>query len=192
VIVEPSWHEARGAWYAKCLCDCGKETTVRYEKLANKHTQSCGCLSVETATTHGKTNTEEYKIWANILYRCQTETAPNYANYGGRGITVCGRWQEFENFLEDMGVRPYPKASVDRIDVNGNYEPENCKWSSIREQASNKRNTHYVKYNEEEIALPVLCRQKNADLELTRSRINNGWTLEEAFTIPAGGRRKVL
>lgn len=184
VIVEPVWHEQRGSWAAKCLCDCGKEVTVRYDELVKGGTKSCGCRS-RFAPTHGGTNSEEYRIWANMLYRCRTPTASNFQNYGGRGISVCERWaNSFEHFLEDVGKRPNTSATIDRIDVNDDYKPSNCKWATPHEQASNRRNTHFVVYEGKKIALPVLCRMKNINLELVRSRLKRGWTLARAI-IPA-------
>lgn len=182
VIVAPVWHEQRGSWVAKCLCDCGKEVTVRYDELESGGTKSCGCYS-RFVPTHGGTYSEEYKIWANMIYRCRTSTASNFQNYGGRGISVCERWvNSFEHFLADVGERPNKAATIDRINVNGDYEPTNCKWATPHEQAANRRNTCFVTYEGKEIALPVLCRMKNVDLELVRSRLKRGWVIDRAIT----------
>lgn len=132
----------------KCLCDCGNVTTATGSELRRFHKRSCGCLHsdvvVQISTKHGhakaKNLSPTYVSWASMLTRCTNENAINFKHYGGRGISVCQRWKIFENFLEDMGKRP-DGMSIDRIDVNGNYEPSNCKWSTQSEQLKNRRNS---------------------------------------------------
>jgi hypothetical protein len=131
----------------KCLCDCGNETTVDSANLRNKSTSSCGCKrrldSSKRAKTHGLTKTQTYRIWGGMRTRCLNPKSSNYSLYGGRGIKCCERWNSFENFLADMGERP-KGMTLDRIDVDGNYEPNNCRWASNKEQAQNRRKCRLI------------------------------------------------
>jgi hypothetical protein len=123
-----------------CVCDCGEFDAVQSGNLKSGHSTSCGCYSSERATTHGKCWTPEYLSWGGMIQRCGNPKATGYEFYGGRGIRVCPRWREsFPNFLADMGPRPSVACSIDRIDVDGNYEPGNCRWATKSEQNSNRR-----------------------------------------------------
>lgn len=149
-----------------CACDCGNEVEVTGTALRCGTTRSCGCYQRERASEgnfkHGLNGTLAHKSYYSMLYRCYKEEDPDYSRYGGRGITVCDRWLEgdfrgLENFIEDMGDRPSEKYSLDRIDVNGNYCPENCRWEvravqnfNTRVKATNKTGrtgVHFSKNN---------------------------------------------
>jgi hypothetical protein len=149
--------EYRDFWVFSC--ECGKTKTILLTKVTSGKTRSCGCLVAEKArenfSTHQKSKTAEYRAWAKIKERCYSDCRENIAKYyKSIGITMCRKWRDsFENFLEDMGQRPSPKHSIDRIDVNGNYEPGNCRWATLEQQANNKRRTIFVEVNGEKMPL---------------------------------------
>lgn len=133
-----------------CLCDCGTERIVLIDNLKSGNTISCGCVREEhnkrvwTKHGHSAANTPEYESWAAMRARCASRSNDRRGlDYGRRGITVCARWNSFESFLEDMGPR-LPGTSLDRIDVNGNYEPRNCRWATASEQVANRRSRKRV------------------------------------------------
>ncbi|HVI27483.1 hypothetical protein [Hansschlegelia sp.] len=130
----------------QCVCDCGGEKIVRTEYLRSGETKSCGCLLSsaprEQFTTHGMSKHrrgEGYVSWTGMKDRCLNPNNREYARYGARGIRVCDRWLRFENFIADMGMRPSPHHSLDRIDPNGDYEPGNCRWATALTQGRNTR-----------------------------------------------------
>jgi len=129
-------HERR-MWL--CKCSCGGIVSIVGTSLSNGNTKSCGCLLKERITKHGMSKTSEFKVWTSMRDRCKNPKNCRYKDYGGRGISVCSRWDKFESFFGDMGNRPSSEFSIDRINNNGNYEPSNCKWSTRSEQQRNKQ-----------------------------------------------------
>lgn len=132
----------------RCVCDCGNVVVVRQHCLRSLKTRSCGCLHKEAARatllTHGLKKTPEYRTWCAMKERCSRPKNISYKNYGAKGIKVCERWRtSFENFIADMGNKPSPKHTIDRIDPSGDYEPDNCRWATYKEQFDNTDNPKF-------------------------------------------------
>ena len=128
-----------GRWYHLMKCDCGTEKEVAGGELRKGAVKSCGCLRKEQKFTHGMTKTPEYWVWSAMRQRCENKNDANYKNYGGRGVSVCERWHDFEIFIADMGKRPNKKSTIDRIDNDKGYSPENCVWTGRTNQSRNQR-----------------------------------------------------
>ena len=163
-----------------CECDCGSTLLVDTGSLKSSNTKSCGCLRRDDAIrkgkanrTHGMTGSPEHKIWRGMKDRCTNEKNTFYANYGGRGITVCAEWMnDFAACYRDVGERPSPRHSIDRIDTSGNYEPGNVKWSTHDEQANNKRNNTHYHFNGELLSLSQISKLTNIPQPTLWSRLN--------------------
>ena len=135
--------------FCKCKCECGTIKSIRADHISSGRSKSCGCLAAELSSernaTHGWSNTSEYSTWGHMVQRCINERCADYGQYGGRGISVHPSWVlSFDAFISDMGEKPTPSHSIDRIDVNGNYEPGNCRWATPHEQARNKRSARTI------------------------------------------------
>lgn len=176
--------------YWACRCECGNTKEFLAFNVRSGHVKSCGCLHREAVTTHGnaprKNHSPEYRVWAGMITRT-TNANPflhGYGNYMGRGIAVCERWLVFENFLEDMGRRPGPHFSIDRIDNDGNYCPENCRWATKKEQSRNTRANKMVTYNGETKCLAEWVDRVGIPRQTIRTRLRLGWTVEKAFETP--------
>lgn len=192
-VVIGATHNNRGHMSVLCRCDCGTERIVRISGLLNGTSQSCTCLRLEriavAITTHGQSLSAEYRAWRSAHDRCENSKIRNYQNYGGRGIKVCVRWRQFENFLEDMGLRPTSKHSLDRINVDGDYTPDNCKWSTRQEQNTNTRRSRYITIGDKtQVAKEWVKELGVVSYSAAIYRLKHGWNPVDAVTIPASQR----
>lgn len=180
--VEPCRKNGKRMW--RCVCSCGGETVTPVTALLRGHTRSCGCLFKEIRNRganrrHGHTNAPEYCIWHAMRNRCARPSVERYPIYGGRGITVCERWQKFENFYADMGPRPSSRHSIDRIDGDGNYEPGNCRWATVTEQSNNRSHVKLVSDGERTLCLAQWIREIAISYPTLRRRLAEGLTINE-------------
>lgn len=177
-----------------CQCDCGKTVEVKVQLFREEKVQSCGCLNRQPITgsasfTHGHAPrskvTRTYQTWQGMLQRCTNPLNPKFQDYGGRGITVCERWQTFENFLADMGIRPNG-LSIDRINNDGNYEPGNCKWATRKEQMNNTRSNRWITFKGQTWRFREWAEQLGIS-ETSLYRRLERWAIEKALTAPRRG-----
>ena len=170
-------------WF--CKCDCGNETVVGGSALKQGRTKSCGCLHREAiskaASSHGKSKTPLYHRWVNMMTRCYNPNREFWHCYGGRGIKVCDRWLDFSNFATDMGSTFSPELTLERVDVNGNYEPSNCKWETGKNQARNHRSTLRVEWKGKSISLAELAESESISYYTLRHRILSGIPVDRAI-----------
>ncbi len=176
VLREDGRSRNRIIWLCKCIC--GNDTNVITYQLKSGKTKSCGCLRVETIkkirTTHGKSNTNEYSIWSDIIKRTTNKNADSYKDYGNRGIKMCDEWRNsFENFLNDMGNRPSKFHTIERSDNDKNYEPGNCIWATIDIQARNKRNNIIIEKDGESMILEDWAKKLNVTRSVFKTIIKN-------------------
>ncbi len=180
-------NRTRPGWL--CRCDCNKYIIALSENLRKGVSRSCGCyrtdITIKRSTTHGKKHSDEYIVWDNMRQRCNNPNNKAYKYYGGRGIKIAKEWNDFAVFYEDMGPRPTPKHTIERVDVNGDYCRDNCIWELFQNQARNKRNIKKIKYNNEEHCLAEWAKRFNIDIRTLYSRIYIlGWSIDRAFTTP--------
>ena len=193
VVRQTGGKNYRGRVMWLCRCDCGNAKEVLPYNLLSGNTKSCGCLMREVhlvlhrthgATARGSGARGLYNRWQAMLTRCRNPNVSNYKNYGGRGISVCDRWMQFENFYADMGDPP-DGASLDRIDNQGNYEPQNCRWSDRKEQNRNRRISHVIVHDGISLPISAWAEKLGVTRGLIRDRLRLGWSVERALTTPA-------
>jgi len=177
----------RALWSFRC--DCGTEATKRTDAVLSGQVQSCGCLQRESRklvnTKHGQNPkggpTPEYRCWQNMMTRCRNQNYEKRHSYGGRGISVCERWENFEAFFADMGQRPSPAHSIDRVDNDGNYEPGNCRWATLAEQTRNRRSNHIITFQGQQMCLKDACALAGQPYKTVWTRVKRGYSVEEAL-----------
>lgn len=171
-----------------CICDCGNKTITTSYNLTKGRSKSCGCLSLEkmnkTNTKHGYKHARLYRIWCGMKKRCYNTKYEYYNRYGGRGIAVCEEWKSsfinFKNWAIKNGYKD--NLEIDRIDNNGNYEPNNCRWEDRINQVRNRSNTIKLKNNGEEKTLIEWCKKYNINYKLAHARYKKGWNFEKIFS----------
>lgn len=170
----------RSRRHYRCRCDCGAEVVAHQGPLASGQKTSCGCLTRERRTTHGQSKTRVYAVWRAMHARCSNPRNQQYKNYGARGIRVCKRWRDFAAFISDMGVRPV-RGTLERKDVNGHYEPKNCRWATQTEQGNNKRVNVILALDGKAQTIAQWARQLHMNHSTIWYRIKHGWPTEEAL-----------
>jgi hypothetical protein len=187
----------RARW--SCQCDCGSETVVRAKDLRAGHTRSCGCIQREAArangassATHGhccnRRSSPTYISWESMRKRCDNSKSDSFASHGGRGIKVCDRWKSFGNFLEDMGECP-PGLTLERLDNDLGYSPDNCSWETQAVQNRNKRNNRWLTFRGETKIITDWATTLGISKKTLQGRLYRGWGIEVALTAPVHVRR---
>jgi hypothetical protein len=167
--------DGKSFWH--CLCECGKETVVRGRYLQIGKTKSCGCLKGKRRPKHGKSCTRMYRIWSGMKVRTNPNNRGKYPSYSGRGITHCKEWDQFEPFYKWAMENGYSdNMSIDRIDVNGNYEPSNCRWVTMMVQGRNKRNNHLIEIGDNRITASELTEITKFGKSCMAARIRRGYS----------------
>lgn len=187
VAVERSGSQCGNATWL-CRCDCGGQAVVSGLNLKSGHTKSCGCLRRQTSVSahlrHGHKRvgkvTRTYRIWRHMTQRCSNSHDIGYTDYGGRGIRVCERWRKFEHFLEDMGEPP-PNCQIDRIDNEGDYEPNNCRWTSPRENSRNRRSNCLITYRGRTQCVAAWAEEIGVPRHILYLRLRRNWSIERTF-----------
>lgn len=188
VAVKPIVRRGSRVWV--CRCDCGGEATVSAGALRHGRTRSCGCLHRESIAAIGRASarhravgTPTHSSWHAMMLRAGTGSHRDRVRYLDRGITVCERWRKFENFLADMGERP-PGTSIDRIDNSRGYEPGNCRWATVLQQQRNRSSNRLLTWNGETLTTAEWAERTGIERHTIGYRIRNGWSVEDALTIP--------
>ena len=171
-----------------CRCDCGKTTEVFRSNLTRGHTQSCGCLKAEIVsagahTIHGKRNTRLYKICKGMRRRCRNPHGNRASSYSSKGIKVCEAWEDFTTFEAWALSNGYAdNLSIDRIDNDGDYCPENCRWTTGKRQANNRSSNHYLEFNGERKTIADWADATGISQSVIIARLRIGWSVERALT----------
>ena len=175
-------------------CLCGADVIKIRLNVSLGGTRSCGCLQKERASNasrvHGLSRTSMHNIWWAMLQRCLSKNVKAYKDYGGRGITVCDRWMLFVNFLEDMGPRPSKDHTLDRVDNDGPYSPENCRWATRAEQANNRRSSRLIEFNGKTQTMAQWGKELGIHPDTIWSRLDQyKWSVQKALTEPVRGKK---
>ncbi len=184
-VVEYAGRKGKKASW-RCRCECGNEKVVLGYYLRSGESSSCGCYNRDVTAArnyrHGQSDTKLYDVWTKIIARCENQKDKAYPWYGGRGVSVCSRWRNsFTDFAEDMGEKPTPRHTVERVDTNGNYCPENCVWATYKQQARNTRRNHLLTCLGETKCIAEWAEITGIKYSVIHDRISRGWPPEKAF-----------
>lgn len=197
LVVNCLSERGNGLWWL-CDCDCGGSVVLRTNQLIGaRPTKSCGCLQRDTAratkTTHGKSRTYLYKTWSQIVQRCTNPNNPAFSSYGGRGVKIDEAWRlSFTTFCRDVGNRPFPTHTLDRIDNDGHYAPGNVRWASRTEQARNRRSNRLITANGMTKTLAEWISLSGLSASTVERRLKRGWRPSEAVTSAANQHRRKM
>lgn len=174
-------------------CECGRRVILCVHNVKTGHTRSCGCLNDECrgnrVRKHSMSNSAIYRVHQSMINRCHNPNTKAFRYYGARGISVCSRWRDFQAFIEDMGI-PASGQQIDRINPNGNYEPGNCRWVSVKQQQRNKRSNRIIQFNGMSLCMAEWAEKTGIPIHVIHKRIKVGWTVDTALTKPVRVMRK--
>lgn len=201
VISEPvirTNHNFKTARYVSCRCVCGNVKEIRVDYLIHNNVKSCGCLKHKSyTTTHGESGSRLYGVWSNMKDRCYNPNNGYYALYGGRGIKLCPEWEHNYSAFRDWALANgyqddagHYQCTIDRIDNNGDYCPENCRWVGMVRQCNNRSSCRYVTRNGRTLSLKQWCQELNMAYKSVHTRIRHGWDVEVALTTPFRGHKE--
>lgn len=187
LLVNQYSRKTKGGHSWVCLCDCGKTVVILHGNLVYNRTLSCGCLRNErtraASTTHGLSRSKEHNAWKKMRSRCLNPNDNGFKFWGGRGIKICSRWaHDFSAFFEDMGICPNSGYSIDRIDNNGDYSPENCRWASPKEQARNTRKNIILEIDGESLCLAAWSEKTGIPYHTLYGRVQRGWPKDRVIS----------
>lgn len=193
VVLSVERHDkSRGAYFMLCACDCGGKTVVREDCLKSGNTKSCGCLAFDSpkkAGTHGMHKSRTYRIWAGMRDRCTNVHSKKAHLYALKGVKLYGPWNDFVNFLNDMGEAP-DGYSIERIDGGGNYEPKNCRWATPKEQGNNTTKNKRLTYADKTMTISQWADELNIKPNTLVYRIRRGWSTSRAINTPIQNHQK--
>lgn len=189
IVLSRGPYSAAGRTRWLCRCDCGVERMVQTNNLKAGRDVSCGCFrrerTIQSNTKHGMRRTPEYQTWSDMIARCYRPSKVGYERYGGRGITVCDRWKgSFAAFYSDMGPRLTPKHTIDRLNNDGPYSPENCEWKTSAEQHRNTSSNIILEFDGKTMCLSDWAAHVGINRTTIRKRLKYGWSIERALSTP--------
>ncbi len=187
--IEPTERRTSTSIVWRCVCECGREAFVNCNNLRMGQVQSCGCLRNERLReakpkTQPRRVSPEEMSWRSMVARCTRRSSPSFDRYGGRGIAICQEWRDFNVFLRDMGPRPSLKHSLERLDNDAGYNPQNCVWATAREQSRNNSRNVMLTYRGVTKCLTDWAIELGFGKVMLRNRLRRGWSIEDAFSTP--------